>query len=124
MTNAELEFKKMARKVCDALYRDNKCEDCDLEEGGSCLPARIEKKRGRRMSAKDFENALESGWDFAIEQLEQRTADTDLILLCKIYHYGYGTMGYINTSDCDDGLCFSIRQFAVEQICKLLEDTE
>lgn len=61
----------------------------------------------------------EIGWDYAIEQLAKNNQDKRLRDLIDIYYMGYKHM--IN-DDPDDGLCFELRQFAVQQILNLLED--
>lgn len=64
----------------------------------------------------DFINDLENGWDFAIERV-QKTDDEEIKLLCEMYWQAYKALGIIpNTSDCDTGICFTIRRFVINTI--------
>lgn len=74
------------------------------------------------MTKQDFVDACEIGWDFAIEQTEKAFKHADIKLLCTIYWSGYQSTDFAETSDPDEGLCFAIRQFAIDQIYKILED--
>ena len=71
--------------------------------------------------ASNFLKDIESGWDFAVENLQKNTDNPEIKLLCDIYWKAYETTNYQRTIDCDDGLCFDIRQFVIEHILKLYE---
>ena len=74
------------------------------------------------MTKQDFTDLLEGGWDFAIEKIEKMFKRGDINLLCTIYWCAYQSTDFKATSDPDYGLCFAIRQFAIDQIYKMLED--
>lgn len=102
-------------------YRE--CEECDFEEYESLLKELYQIGYDNItvvMSKKRFEEYLEVGWDYAIEKVvrEQPHPRTKLRDLTDIYYMGYKHM--VN-DDPDDGLCFELRQFAVQQILNLLE---
>ena len=73
-------------------------------------------------TAKKFKENLELGWDYAIEELKKETYHYDILFLCKIYWKGYETVGYKQSLDPDDGLCFAIREFAVNKILEVLNN--
>lgn len=103
-------------------YRE--CEECDFEEYEPLLKELYQIGYDNItvvMSKERFEEYLEIGWDYAIEKVvrEQPHPRTKLRDLTDIYYMGYKHM--VN-DDPDDGLCFELRQFAVQQILNLLED--
>ena len=102
-------------------YRE--CEECDYEEYKSLLDELYQIGYDNItivMSKERFEKYLEIGWDYAIEKVvrEQPHPRNKLRDLTDIYYTGYKHM--VN-DDPDDGLCFELRQFAVQQILNLLE---
>lgn len=64
---------------------------------------------------------LEIGWDYAITELQYQ-AENDISLLCNIYCQGYHTTEYKDTADPDSGLCYEIRQFAIQKILEVLKN--
>lgn len=74
------------------------------------------------MTKQDFVDMCGHGWDFAIEKLEKQFKRGDINLLCCIYWTAYQSTDFKISSDPDYGLCFTIRQFAIDQIYKMLEE--
>ena len=68
-----------------------------------------------------FTKDIEVSWDFAVENLRKNTDNTDIKLLCDIYLKAYETTHYQSTNECDEGLCFEIRQFVIEKIFEIYE---
>ena len=64
----------------------------------------------------------EDGWDTAIEELEKETDDLDVKVLCEIYWESYETEIFQISKDCDCGVCYDIREFAINKIIDFLED--
>ena len=103
-------------------YRE--CEECDFDEYKPLLEELHQIGYDDItvvMSKERFEKYLDIGWDYAIEKVvrEQPHPRTKLRDLTDVYYMGYKHM--VN-NDPDDGLCFELRQFAVQQISNLLED--
>ncbi len=67
-----------------------------------------------------FEQNLEVGWDYAIERLTNSNPSNDLCVLIGLYHQAYKTEEYKQTGDSDSGLCYEIRQFAIQKILEVL----
>ena len=67
-----------------------------------------------------FKNDLESGWDYAIEELAKVTDNVDLLSLCQIYWKAYETASYKQSANPDDGLCFAVREFVIHKILEVL----
>ncbi len=102
-------------------YRE--CEECDFDEYKPLLEELYQigyDDITAVMSKERFEEYLDIGWDYAIEKVvrEQPYPRNKLRDLTDIYYMGYKHM--VN-DDPDDGLCFELRQFAVQQILNLLE---
>lgn len=74
------------------------------------------------MTKQDFADMCEIGWDFAIDEVKYYVHHPDIQRLCIIYGMAYNTIDYRELADPDAGLCFAIRQFAIDQIYKMLED--
>lgn len=66
-----------------------------------------------------FAENLEIGWDYAIEELCRTTTDCVMLELIEIYWKGYT---YQENADPDAGKCFEIRQYAIKEILKRLEE--
>ena len=102
----------------------DECEECDFEEYEPLLKELYQVGYDDLvvvMGRSRFINYLEIGWDYAIEKVvrEQPHPRIKLRDLTDIYYMGYKHM--VN-DDPDDGLCFELRQFAVQQISNLLEE--
>lgn len=64
----------------------------------------------------------EAGWDEAIKLIDDNPANSDnLLSLATVYWNGYQTEDYRKTLDPDNGLCYKIREFAVNRIIENLE---
>lgn len=99
------------------------CKECDFEEYKPLLEELYQYGYDDLvvvMGKQRFEKYLDIGWDHAIEQVvrEQPYPRLKLRDLTDIYYMGYK---HIVNNDPDDGLCFELRQFAVQQILNLLE---
>lgn len=74
---------------------------------------------------KRFQEDMEKGWDYAINNLYIRimrkdsTSNEDVIILAYIYQYNAG-FEYM-TDNVDDGICYLLRNSAVFIIQKILE---
>lgn len=68
--------------------------------------------------------ASEEGWDRAIEQCSIETNDRNLKALWSIYYTAYSTADYLETADPDIGLCYEIREFAMNKIKEYLKEEE
>lgn len=67
----------------------------------------------------------EEGWDEAIKLIDGNPANNDnLLALATVYWNGYQTEDYRKTLDPDVGTCYNIREFAIQQIIKVLEEQE
>ena len=67
----------------------------------------------------------EEGWDEAIKLIDDNPANSDnLLALATVYWNGYQTEDYCKTLDPDVGMCYNIREFAIQQIIKVLEEQE
>lgn len=67
----------------------------------------------------------EQGWDKAIELIDNNPENSDnLLALATVYWNGYLTEDYRATFDPDNGLCYNIREFAIQQIVKILKEQE
>ena len=64
----------------------------------------------------------ECGWDTAIKELEKETDNLDIKVLCEIYWKAYETEIFQISKDCDCGVCYDIREFAINKIIDFLED--
>ena len=77
------------------------------------------------MTQAEFMRRLETdGWDFAVGGLLfQAVCDDDknIEALCEVYQSAYRTDDYQKTHDPDNGLCYKIREFAVDRIIENLE---
>lgn len=73
----------------------------------------------------EFINKLETeGWDSAVGSLSFMAmcdGDKNIEALCEIYQKAYRTDDYQKTNDPDNGLCYKIREFAVDRIIENLE---
>lgn len=77
------------------------------------------------MTKTEFINNLEDGWDSAIDDLSFEAMcneDKNIEALCEVYKTGYRTNDYQKTGDPDNGLCYTIRKFAIDKIIETLED--
>ena len=77
------------------------------------------------MTKTEFINNLEDGWDSAIDDLSFEAMcdeDKNIEALCEVYKTAYRTNDYKKTSDPDNGLCYTIRKFAIDKIIETLED--
>lgn len=68
--------------------------------------------------------ASEEGWDRAVDQCNIETNDRNLKVLCSIYYKAYLTDDYQETADPDVGLCYDIREFAMNKIKENLSEEE
>lgn len=76
------------------------------------------------MTKTEFINNLENGWDSAIDDLSFEAMcddDKNIEALCEVYKIAYRTNDYQKTGDPDNGLCYKIREFAVDRIIEILE---
>lgn len=76
------------------------------------------------MTKTEFINNLASGWDSAIDDLSFEAmcdGDKNIEALCEVYKTAYRTDDYQKTSDPDNGLCYTIREFAIDRIIETLE---
>ena len=76
------------------------------------------------MTQAEFINNLENGWDSAIDDLSFEAMcdeDKNIETLCEVYKAAYRTNDYQKTNDPDNGLCYKIREFAVDRIIEILE---
>lgn len=77
------------------------------------------------MTKTRFINDLEIGWDYAIWVLLGQTICDDnknIKALCEVYQSAYRTDDYKKTNHPDDGLCYKIRKFAIDNIIENLEE--
>lgn len=77
------------------------------------------------MTKTEFVNNLEDGWDSAIDDLSFEAMcdeNKNIEALCEVYKTAYRTNDYQKTSDPDNGLCYTIRKFAIDKIIETLED--
>ena len=68
--------------------------------------------------------ASEEGWDRAVDQCNIEVDDPNIKALCSVYYKGYLTDDYKQTTDPDVGLCYDIREFAVNKIIENLSEEE
>lgn len=69
-----------------------------------------------------FEHLLQISWDDAIDYIDSITvSELDVKLLVYMYRKAYTVDDYIETGDPDNGLCFSIRKFVIDELYKLIE---
>ena len=77
------------------------------------------------MTKTEFINKLETdGWDSAVGSLSFMAmcdGDKNIEALCEIYQQAYHTDDYQKTHDPNNGLCYKIREFAVDRIIGILE---
>ena len=77
------------------------------------------------MTQAEFMRRLETeGWDSTIDDLSFMAmcdGDKNIEALCEIYQQAYRTDDYQKTNDPDNGLCYKIREFAVDKIIGILE---
>ena len=77
------------------------------------------------MTQAEFMRRLETdGWESAVGSLSVMTmcdGDKNIEALCEIYQQAYLTDDYQKTNDPDNGLCYKIREFAVDRIIGILE---
>lgn len=76
------------------------------------------------MTKTEFINNLENGWDSAIDDLSFKAmcdGDKNIEALCEVYKTAYRTNDYQKTGDPDNGLCYTIRKFAIDRIIGILE---
>lgn len=77
------------------------------------------------MTKTEFINNLENGWDSAIDDLSFEAMcddDKNIETLCEVYKTAYRTDDYQKAGDPDNGLCYTIRKFAIDKIIEILED--
>lgn len=77
------------------------------------------------MTKTEFINNLADGWDSAIDDLSFEAmcdGDKSIEALCEVYKTAYRTDDYQETGDPDNGLCYTIRKFAIDKIIEILED--
>ena len=68
------------------------------------------------------DNWFDVMFDEAVEELEKETEDLDVKVLCEIYWKAYETEIFQISKDCDCGVCYDIREFAINKIIDFLED--
>lgn len=77
------------------------------------------------MTKAEFMNKLETeGWDFAVGGLSFEAmcdGNKNIEALCEVYQNAYRTDDYQKTNDPDNGLCYKIREFAIDRIIEILE---
>ena len=79
------------------------------------------------MIQKFLELCDENDWDAAIDYVKCATTDIpehkrdDIYLLVDIYERAYDTTHYEYTDDPEEGLTYSIREFAIRKITEILE---
>ena len=77
------------------------------------------------MTQAEFMRRLETdGWDSTIDDLSFMAmcdGDKNIETLCEVYKSAYRTDDYQKTNDPDNGLCYKIREFAVDRIIGILE---
>ena len=77
------------------------------------------------MNKAEFMRRLETdGWDFAVGGLLFQAVcdgDKNIEALCEVYQSAYRTDDYQKTNDPDNGLCYKIREFAIDRIIENLE---
>ena len=77
------------------------------------------------MTQAEFMRRLETdGWDSAVGGLLFQSVcdgDKNIEALCEIYQQAYHTDDYQKTNDPDNGLCYKIREFAIDRIIENLE---
>ena len=78
------------------------------------------------MTKTEFMSILETeGWDYAVDGLlfqSIQNGDKNIEALCEVYQSAYRTDDYQKTNDPDNGLCYKIRKFVVDNIIENLED--
>ena len=90
------------------------CGNCKLLSCTNCPIAEPEKTLAER-----FTDNLEIGWDYAIEQLELFKVDGAIFKCMEYYWKAYRLQ---ENDDIDAGKCFEIRQWAINEILKRLEE--
>ena len=77
------------------------------------------------MTQAEFMRRLETdGWDSTIDDLSFMAmcdGDKNIEALCEVYQNAYRTNDYQKTNDPDNGLCYKIREFAINTILEILE---
>lgn len=76
------------------------------------------------MTKAEFINNLEDGWDSVIDDLSFEAmcdGNKNIEALCEVYQSAYLTDDYQKTNDPDNGLCYKIREFAIDRIIEILE---
>ena len=77
------------------------------------------------MTQAEFMRRLEAdGWDSAVGSLSFMAmcdGDKNIEALCEVYKSAYHTDDYQKTNDPDNGLCYKIREFAIDRIIENLE---
>ena len=96
----------------------SRCDNCNLDyyTCDNCPHREPEKSL-----AESFAENLEIGWDYAVEQLQCADIYDNGELLEAIEKY-WCAYRYIKDNDVDDDKCFEIRQWAINEILKRLED--
>lgn len=78
------------------------------------------------MTQAEFMRRLETdGWDSTIDDLSFMAmcdGNKNIGALCEVYKTAYRTNDYQKTNDPDNGLCYKIREFAVDRIIGILEN--
>ena len=77
------------------------------------------------MTKAEFMRILETeGWDSSVGSLSFMAmcdGDKNIEALCEVYQNAYRTDDYQKTHDPDNGLCYKIREFAINTILEILE---
>ena len=77
------------------------------------------------MTQAEFMSRLETdGWDSAVDDLffmAMCDGNKNIETLCEVYKSAYRTDDYQKTNDPDNGLCYKIREFAINTILEILE---
>ena len=77
------------------------------------------------MTQAEFMRRLETdGWDSTIDDLSFMAmcdGDKNIEALCEVYQNAYRANDYQKTNDPDNGLCYKIREFAINTILEILE---
>lgn len=95
---------------------------CVLEMLCSPLCQIFTEEMSRLIKLQVFKHDLETGWDYAIEELQKATKNVDLQSLCQMYWKAYETTSYKQSYDPDTGLCYEIRSFMIHKILEVLEN--
>ena len=97
----------------------NPCENCKIPDFSTCYGCKYDGVEPMLEPEPTFAENLEVGWDYAVEQLETAKVDCVILELIGIY---WGAYRYMEDNDADTGKCFELRQYAIKEILKRLEE--